>query len=167
MGPLIPLFETSGYISNGFKVKVGSLICTWWRHMCYMFTEIHLWCDTCWLLGSQHGSWINIFHIQILVGLKTRIVLQTNDLPTELCWLGLLCAIFIGYKHFGPCGSFCPVIRIENTGKLKSHFSIHCQEDCSQVSCIKKSHVSIQGWLQSDVKISLTRMRYDQGHLGF
>ena len=22
----------------------------------YMFPEIHLWCDTCWPLGGQHGS---------------------------------------------------------------------------------------------------------------
>ena len=22
----------------------------------YMFPEIHLWCDTCWPLGSQHGN---------------------------------------------------------------------------------------------------------------
>ena len=25
--------------------------------MCYMLPEIHLWCDTCWPLGGQHGSW--------------------------------------------------------------------------------------------------------------
>ena len=24
--------------------------------LCYTFPEIHLWCDTCWPLGSQHGS---------------------------------------------------------------------------------------------------------------
>ena len=23
----------------------------------YTFPEIHLWCDTCWPLGGQHGSW--------------------------------------------------------------------------------------------------------------
>ena len=40
----------------GFKVRVSSLICPWQRHMCYTFPEIHLWCDTCWPLGSQHGS---------------------------------------------------------------------------------------------------------------
>ena len=30
----------------GFKARVGSLIHTWQRQKCYMFTEIHLWCDT-------------------------------------------------------------------------------------------------------------------------
>ena len=25
--------------------------------LCYTFPEIHLWCDTCWPLGGQHGSW--------------------------------------------------------------------------------------------------------------
>ena len=41
----------------GFKARVGSLICTWQRHMCYTSPEIHLWCDTCWPLGSQYGGW--------------------------------------------------------------------------------------------------------------
>ena len=40
----------------GFKARVGSLIRTWWRHTCYMFPEIHIYSDTCWPLGSQHGS---------------------------------------------------------------------------------------------------------------
>ena len=31
----------------GFKVRMGSLIHTWWRHMCYMFPESHIWCNTC------------------------------------------------------------------------------------------------------------------------
>ena len=25
--------------------------------LCYMFPEIHLWCDTCCPFGGQHGSW--------------------------------------------------------------------------------------------------------------
>ena len=47
----------------GFKARVGSLIHTWQRHMCYMFPEIHLLCDTCQYLGGQHGSWAVLFHI--------------------------------------------------------------------------------------------------------
>ena len=30
----------------GFKATVSSLICTWQRYKCYMFPEIHIWCDT-------------------------------------------------------------------------------------------------------------------------
>ena len=48
-----------------FKARDGSLIHTWQRHMCCMFTGIHLWWDTYWLLGSQNGSWINLFHIPV------------------------------------------------------------------------------------------------------
>ena len=39
-----------------FKARVGNLICTKLRHTWYIFPEIHLWCDMCWPLGSQHGS---------------------------------------------------------------------------------------------------------------
>ena len=63
MGPLIILFWTSSDVSSGFKAREGSLINTWWRHTYYTFPEIHLWCDTYWPLGSQHGSWTNLFHV--------------------------------------------------------------------------------------------------------
>ena len=42
--------------SISFKTRVGRLIHTWWIHMCYLFPEIHLWCDTCWPLAGQHCS---------------------------------------------------------------------------------------------------------------
>ena len=86
------LFWTSGYVSSGFQ-SLGSLIHTWQRWMCYTFPDIHLWCDTCWPLGGQHGSWANFFHIPASRhwwGSKPwPIVLQTNVLPTELCRLGI------------------------------------------------------------------------------
>ena len=40
----------------GFKARVGSLICTWWRCMWYMFLEIHLWCHTCQLLVASMAA---------------------------------------------------------------------------------------------------------------
>ena len=47
VGPLIPLFWTSGDISSGFQSQSGlCLIPTWQRRMCNTFPEIHLWCDT-------------------------------------------------------------------------------------------------------------------------
>ena len=39
----------------GFKARVGSLIHTWWRHMCYTFLEIYLWCDTFAGIYGQHS----------------------------------------------------------------------------------------------------------------
>ena len=66
-----PLFWTSGDVTSEFQSRVGSLIRTWWRHTCYTFPEIHLWRDTCWPLGSQHGSQTNPhIHDQALVGIK-------------------------------------------------------------------------------------------------
>ena len=47
----------------GFKARGGSLILTWQRCICYKFPEIHLWCDTCRPLDSQHVSWAILFHI--------------------------------------------------------------------------------------------------------
>ena len=47
----------------GFKARVGNLISAWQRCTCDMFSEIYLWCDTCQPLGSQHGSWVVLFHI--------------------------------------------------------------------------------------------------------
>ena len=41
----------------GFEATVGSLICAC-RGIC-----VHLCCDTCWPLDSQHGSWADLFHI--------------------------------------------------------------------------------------------------------
>ena len=40
----------------GFKARVGSLICTWWRLTWYMFPEIHLWCGTFAGVYGQHSS---------------------------------------------------------------------------------------------------------------
>ena len=41
VGPLIPVFWTSGKVSFRFRA--------WQRHMCYTFPEVHLWHNTCWL----------------------------------------------------------------------------------------------------------------------
>ena len=49
----------------GFKARVGSLICTWWRPMCYMLSDIYLWCDTCWPLGDQYGCQTILFYIPV------------------------------------------------------------------------------------------------------
>ena len=63
VGPLIPLFSIMS--SLGFKTRVGSFICTWWRHTCYMFLEIHLWCDTCQPLRGQYGSQADLFQVPV------------------------------------------------------------------------------------------------------
>ena len=63
-----------------FKVRVGSVVCTWQRHTSYSFPEIHLWCDTCWPLGRQHGHWADLFHIPV------KALVETGDL-NWLNWL--------------------------------------------------------------------------------
>ena len=40
----------------GFKARVGSALFELSGGICYTFPEIHLWCNTCWPLGGQHGS---------------------------------------------------------------------------------------------------------------
>ena len=61
VGLLIPLFWTSGDVSPGFKARVDpsfacSVACMQW------IPEIHLWCNTCWCLGGQHGSqWHSLY----------------------------------------------------------------------------------------------------------
>ena len=57
VGPLIPLFWTSGDVSSGFQSQSGfCLIHTWQRHTWSMFPEIHLWCDTFASVYCQHSS---------------------------------------------------------------------------------------------------------------
>ena len=55
--PLIPLCRTSGDVSSVFQSQSGfCLIRAWWKHKCYTFPEIYLWCDTYQPLGGQHDS---------------------------------------------------------------------------------------------------------------
>ena len=88
----------------GFKARVDSLICTWQRLTCDMFPEIHLWCNTCWPLVSQHGCSADLFHIPVIrhwwgsklgsIMLLLTVWDQTDALPTELCWLGSILVKF-------------------------------------------------------------------------
>ena len=45
-----------------FKARVDTLACVL-CHLHAMKSKIHVWCDTCWPLGSQHGSWAILIHI--------------------------------------------------------------------------------------------------------
>ena len=59
VGPLIPLFWTSGgrllWVSRPeWVLPYSSLVEAYM--LCYTFPEIHLWCDTCQSHGGQHGS---------------------------------------------------------------------------------------------------------------
>ena len=67
-GHRYPCFWTSGDASSGFQSQSGQPFHTLQRCMCYMFHEIHLWCDTSQPLGGQHASCE-----QALVGLKPGI----------------------------------------------------------------------------------------------
>ena len=52
VGPLIPLFWTYCDVCPGFQSQGVQ-----------QNPQIHLWCDTCWPLGGQHGSWAILIHV--------------------------------------------------------------------------------------------------------
>ena len=64
LGPLIPLFMTSGDVCSGFQSQSGfCLIPTLQRHTWYTFPEIHLWCDTSASVYQQHSSQLLFPHV--------------------------------------------------------------------------------------------------------
>ena len=104
----------------GLKVRVGSLIHALWRHICYTFPEIHLWCNTYQPLDSQHGSQADLFYIPVSRhwwGSKPGpIMLQTKALLIDLWWLGMFVLLvllpeFRKIKSMVTWGEFpCPNI---------------------------------------------------------
>ena len=60
VGPLIPLFWTSGDICPGFQSQ-GGLACM--LSCLRAIPLIHLWCDTCWPLDGLHGSLPTLTHV--------------------------------------------------------------------------------------------------------
>ena len=60
VGPLIPLFRTSGDVCPGFQSQ-GGLACM--LSCLRAIPQIHLWCDTCRPLDGQHGSRATLTHI--------------------------------------------------------------------------------------------------------
>ena len=60
VGPLIPLFWTSGDVCPGFQSQ-GGLACM--LSCLRAIPQVHLWCNTCRPLDSQHGSRATLTHI--------------------------------------------------------------------------------------------------------
>ena len=60
VGPLIPLFRTSGDVCPGFQSQ-GGLACM--LSCLRTIPQIHLWCNTCRPLDGQHGSRATLTHI--------------------------------------------------------------------------------------------------------
>ena len=60
VGPLTPLFWTSGGVCPGFQSQ-GGLTCM--LSCLHVIPQIHLWCDTCQPLDGQHGSQATLTHI--------------------------------------------------------------------------------------------------------
>ena len=97
-GHWYPYFGLLVTFSLGFKARVGSLIRAWQRHTCYTFPEIHLWCNTCWPLCSQDGSWAtSSIYLRDIGGTGNRVLSAAHSvrsgrpdaLPTELSRLGI------------------------------------------------------------------------------
>ena len=67
--PLLPLFWTSVTYALSFKARVDLFFACFVTCMQWI-AHIHLWCATCWPLGSQHGcqavfdprTWIYFYH---------------------------------------------------------------------------------------------------------
>ena len=59
--PCFVLLVSSGL---GFKARVCPLLACFVTCM-QQYPQIHLWCDTCQSLGSQHGSWAILIHILV------------------------------------------------------------------------------------------------------
>ena len=60
VGPLIPLFRTSGDVCPGFQSQ-GGLACM--LSCLRAIPQIHLWCNTCRPLDGQHGSRATLTYI--------------------------------------------------------------------------------------------------------
>ena len=75
VGPLMPLFWTSGDVCPGFQSQGGSLACVL---SCLCDPQIHLCCDTCWLCRGHHGiqpfwsTYMQIMHPPMIVGATTQ-----------------------------------------------------------------------------------------------
>ena len=65
-----------------------------------MLPDIHLWCNTCWPIDSQHGRWNDLFHIPVTShwwGSKLGPIMpQANTLLTAICQID-------GYLAGTPC----------------------------------------------------------------
>ena len=95
VGPLIPLFWTSGDVSSGFQSQSGQPFShfTWQWNMCNRFPEIHPWCDTCWPLGGHHGQSVSSRYLWGIGGTRNRELSchrsqcwdQPDALPTIVC----------------------------------------------------------------------------------
>ena len=54
--PCFGLLVMSALVSKpGWILLACFLVCN--------VSQIHLWCDTCWLLRGQHGSWALLIHV--------------------------------------------------------------------------------------------------------
>ena len=99
----------------GFKAKVGSVIHTWWRCMHCTISEIYLWCNTCWPLGGQHGSWTDLFDIPASrYWWGSNLNMLTDKLFLYICQPSscLPCFIinsFLSSTNEGPCLVPCTI----------------------------------------------------------
>ena len=100
MGPLIPFLVTSAL---GFKVRVDPLLACFLAYK-QQIPQIHLWCDTCWLYGGQHG--IRAFLIHILADMSTSVGGGSGLKPTTVCATCSKHGTVEASNMTGPCFRF-------------------------------------------------------------
>ena len=90
MGPLIPLFWTSGDLYPSFKVWMDPLL-VWFVAWVQWIPQIHLWCDTCWPLVTLVTSCdvIIVVFSNVFDSMATRVWLQVTSPQTFVVTLTL------------------------------------------------------------------------------
>ena len=84
MGPLIPLFRTSGDVSTEFQRQDGHPYSFLAEVYVLHIPEIHLGCDTCWWPAWQLSLSLPRTCDQALVGLKRESYHATGERSTDL-----------------------------------------------------------------------------------
>ena len=80
--PCLGLLMTSAL---GFKARLNPSLAYFIAYMQWIF-QIHLWCDTYWLLGGQYGSWV-VFDPHVFVILHQISELSINAMFPRCLWI--------------------------------------------------------------------------------
>ena len=78
-GHWYPCFGLLVMPALGFKARVDPLLVCFVACMQWI-PQIHLWCDTCWPLDGQHGSWLRSLHATYVAEVGCRDSIRSKTL---------------------------------------------------------------------------------------